>query len=223
MRTSGTVLFVEVSLRYDVSRHEIEKLLLAAATETGLESPFVQIRELGDFSVTYRISGLLTEVNRLLDKRRELRTRTMDALHASDIEIVSPNFMNTRSLDSNERFIPDVEAVEEPVDKGASTDAPVFDKAEEAESVTKLRERLEAAQERIKVCRASADDKGKPDATAAATAEIESLEQKIASLAALIDKKEAKISEAKTLVITADRRCARQADWPPARRPLAPW
>ena len=152
-----------------------------------------------------------------------LRTRTMDALHASDIEIVSPNFMNTRSLDSNERFIPDVEAVEEPVDKGASTDAPVFDKAEEAESVTKLRERLEAAQERIKVCRAAADDKGNPDATSAATAEIESLEQKIARLAALIDKKEAKISEAKTLVITADRRCARQADWPPARRPLAPW
>ena len=195
MRTSGTLLSVELSLGYDVSRHEIEKLLLAAATETGLESPFVQIRELGDFSVTYRVSGLLTEVNRLLDKRRELRARTMDALHAAGIEIVSPNFMNTRNFDTNEQFIPDVKAVEEPVETGTSTDALVFDKAEEAESVTKLREQLEAAQERIKVCRDLAGDESKPDAASAAATEIETLERKIERLTVLIDRKEAKISE----------------------------
>jgi small conductance mechanosensitive channel len=195
MRTSGTLLSVELSLGYDVSRHEIEKLLLAAATESGLESPFVQIRELGDFSVTYRVSGLLTEVNRLLDKRRELRARTMDGLHAAGIEIVSPNFMNTRNFDTSEQFIPDVEAVEEPVETGTSTDALVFDKAEEAESVTKLREQLEAAQERIKVCRDLAGDESKPDAANAAATEIETLERKIERLTVLIDRKEARISE----------------------------
>jgi small conductance mechanosensitive channel len=195
MRTSGTLLYVELSLGYDVSRHEIEKMLLAAATETELESPFVQIRELGDFSVTYRISGLLTEVNRLLDKRRELRARTMDALHAAGIEIVSPNFMNTRNFDANEQFIPDVAAVDEPVGAGPSTDALVFDKAEEAESVTKLREKLEATKERIRVCKELADDKSKPAAATAAAAEIQSLEMKVERLTALIDRKEAKISE----------------------------
>ena len=195
MRTSGTVIFVEVSLGYDVPRHEIEKQLLAAATDTGLESPFVQIRELGDFSVTYRVSGLLTEVNRLLDKRRELRARTMDSLHAADIEIVSPNFMNTRNFDTGERFIPEVEAVTEPVDAGGSTDALVFDKAEEAESVTKLREKLQAALERIKACKEVAGDTGKPDAAAAAAAEIASLEKKVERLTTLINRKEAKISE----------------------------
>jgi len=195
MRTSGTLLYVELSLGYDVSRQEIEKILLSAATETELESPFVQIRELGDFSVTYRISGLLTEVNRLLDKRRELRARTMDSLHAADIEIVSPNFMNTRNFQATDRFVPEVEAVAEPVDTGASTDALVFDKAEEAESVTRLREKLQVAQERIKVCKELADDKAKPDAAAAAAAEIESLQKKVERLSALIDRKEAKISE----------------------------
>ncbi|MEJ2161691.1 MAG: hypothetical protein P8X53_14630 [Chromatiales bacterium] len=195
MRTSGTVLFVELSLGYDVSRHEIEKLLISAAGDTGLESPFVQIRELGDFSVTYRISGLLTEVNRLLDKRRELRSRTMDALHSAGIEIVSPTFMNTRNFDTNEKFIPEVEIIVEPVDTGASTDALVFDKAEEAESVTKLREMLEAARERIKVLRESAGDTSNPDAASAATSEIETLERKVERLTALIDRKEAKISE----------------------------
>ena len=195
MRTSGTVIYVEVSLGYDISRHEIERLLLAAAAETGLESPFVQIRELGDFSVTYRVSGLLTEVNRLLDKRRELRARTMDTLHAADIEIVSPNFMNTRSLQSSDRFIPEVDAAPAPVDTGTSTDALVFDKAEEAESVTKLREKLQAAQERIKICKELAGEKDKPEAAAAAAAEMESLQKKIDRLTALIDRKEAKISE----------------------------
>jgi small conductance mechanosensitive channel len=195
MRTSGTVIFVEVSLGYDVPRHEIEKQLLAAATDTGLESPFVQIRELGDFSVTYRVSGLLTEVNRLLDKRRELRARTMDSLHAADIEIVSPNFMNTRNFDTSERFVPEIEAVTEPIDTGGSTDALVFDKAEEAESVTKLREKLQAALDRIKACKEVATDTGKPDAAAAATAEIASLEKKVERLTTLINRKEAKISE----------------------------
>jgi len=195
MRMSGTLLYVELSLGYDVSRHEIEKLLLAAATETGLESPFVQIRELGDFSVIYRVSGLLTEVNRLLDKRRELRARTMDALHAADVEIVSPNFMNTRNFDARDRFIPDVEVAAEPVDTATSTDALVFDKAEEAESVTKLREKLEETRERIRVCKDLVDDKGKPDAAIAAAAEVESLEKKVERLSALIDRKEAKISE----------------------------
>jgi small conductance mechanosensitive channel len=195
MRTSGTVIFVELSLGYDVSRHEIEKLLLAAATGTGLDSPFVQIRELGDFSVTYRVSGLLTEVNRLLDKRRDLRARTMDALHAAGIEIVSPNFMNTRNFDANERFVPATEEVTKQVDAGSSTDALVFDKAEEAESVTRLREKQQAALERIKACRELAGDTSKPAAAAAATAEIESLQKKVERLTTLIDRKEAKISE----------------------------
>ena len=194
MRTSGTLLYVEWSLGYDVPRREIEALLLQAATETGLESPFVQIRELGDFSVTYRIAGLLTEVNRLLDKRRELRARTMDSLHAADIEIVSPNFMNTRSLDPEELVIPEVEAEEEPVDNGTSTDALVFDKAEEAESVSRLREKLGESKDRLKVCQELAADNSKEAVAQAAVQEIESLEKVIERLTAMIDRKEAKIS-----------------------------
>ena len=195
MRNSGTLLYVELSLGYDIPRHEIEKILLSAATETGLESPFVQIRNLGDFSVTYRISGLLTEVNRLLEKRRELRRRTMDGLHEADVEIVSPTFMNTRAFDKDEQFIPEVEKSEETPDRGKSPDALVFDKAEEAESVTKLREKVEAAQERIKACTVIVADEGKPEAAEAAKAEIEKLEKKVERLTTLIDRKEAKISE----------------------------
>ena len=195
MRDSGTVLSVELSLGYDVPRRRIEELLIEAATETGLEKPFVQIRELGDFSVTYQVSGLLTEVNRIIDKRRELRARTMDALHAADIEIVSPNFMNTRMFDSEEMFIPEHDASAGDDDAGSSADALVFDKAEKAESVSKLREKLAETQERIKTCQEIAADKSNEAAADAATQEITALEEKAARLVALIDRKEAKISQ----------------------------
>ncbi|MEM7503392.1 MAG: mechanosensitive ion channel domain-containing protein [Pseudomonadota bacterium] len=193
MRSSGTVLFVELSLGYDVPRHSVEELLIDAAKDVGLESPYVQIRNLGDYSVTYRISGLLSEVNRLLDRRRALRAKTMDALHAAGIEIVSPTFMNTRSFETDRQFIA---AVREraATQSTVSTDALVFDKAEKAESVSRLREKLEEAQARLKVCKDIADDDGNPQAAAAAAAECEGLEERIDRLKSLIDRKEAKIS-----------------------------
>jgi small conductance mechanosensitive channel len=195
MRTSGTLLSVELSLGYDVSRHKIETSLLQAATETGLESPFVQIRELGDFSVTYQVSGLLTEVNRIIDKRRELRARTMDTLHAADIEIVSPTFMSTRAYDSDKQFTPEIEEIIETPDSKKSTDKLVFDIAEEAESVSRLRELLGETQERAKACQVIIDDKTNQAASDAAAQEIESHQKKAERLQALIDRREANMSK----------------------------
>lgn len=195
MRTSGTLIYVELSLGYDVPRRQVEKLLLEAAEKTELESPFVQIRELGDFSVTYRVSGLLTDIKRLIDKRRELRARTMDMLHGAEIEIVSPTFMNTRAFQPNEMFVPEVEKGDTPMNSDVSTDKLVFDKAEEAESVTKLREQLGNAQERLKACRETVKEKGDDNKASAAAAEIEGLERKVERLTGLIDRREAKISE----------------------------
>jgi len=195
MRTSGTLLSVELSLGYDVSRHQIEALLLQAATETGLQSPFVQIRELGDFSVTYQISGLLTEVNRIIDKRRELRARTLDTLHAANIEIVSPSFMNTRAFDPGEQFIPELGEAPETVTSETSTDKLIFDVAEEAESVSRLRELLGETQERIKACKLLIDDKANQAASDAAALEIETHEKKAERLQALIDRREANLSK----------------------------
>lgn len=195
MRASGTMLKVELSLGYDVSRHAVENLLIEAAKKTGLESPFVQIRDLGDYSVTYRVSGLLTEINRLLDKRRELRARTIDALHANDIEIVSPTFMNTRSYDSDQVFVGETRGDFSETDVDASADALVFDKAEKAESVEKLRERLDDALMRIKTCDTEIDDPSSEQAGDAARIEKEGLQNRVERLKAIIDRREAKISE----------------------------
>lgn len=195
MQASGTLISVELSLGYDVSRHTIEELLVKAAKDTELESPYVQIRFLGDYSVTYQVSALLTDVNRLLDKRRELRGRAMDALHEAGVEIVSPSFMNTRAVPKHKVFTPPNTEVKETRADETSPDALAFDKAEKAESVEKLKESLSETRARIQSCDKIIDDPPSDKAREAAEKEREQLLLRAEKQSALIERREQKISE----------------------------
>jgi len=146
IRSSGTIVSAEVSLGYDVPRTEIENCLKEAASAAGLSDPFVLLMELGDFSVTYRVSGMLTEVKHLISARSKLRRMMMDSLHQCGIEIVSPTFMNTRALPERKTIIPKSiqPAAVEKSKTEPSIETLVFDKAEEAESIEKLNELLAA-------------------------------------------------------------------------------
>ena len=148
IRTSGTVLSTSVSLGYDVARGEAERVLLAAAERAGLEQGFVRITELGDYAVTYRCAGLLTDVKRLITVRSELNGAVLDGCHDAGIEIVSPSFMNQRQV-NDVRFIPRRSRPAAGSDGAAVEpehlpEAMLFDKAEQAEHreglVVKLRE-----------------------------------------------------------------------------------
>ncbi|MBT8131576.1 MAG: mechanosensitive ion channel [Gammaproteobacteria bacterium] len=195
MRQSGTLLSVDVSLGYDVSRHQVEKLLIEAALDVGLESPYVQIRQLGDFSVSYQVSGLLTDVKNLIGTRRDLRARTMDILHTAGIEIVSPNFMNTRAIQKNKTFIAKGQKDAGSPVSATSPDSLIFDKAEKAESVSNLRDKLAEVEARIRDCDAVLAASPGEQAQAAATTEKEQLQQRAERLSALIARKEEKISK----------------------------
>ena len=195
MQSSGTLISVDVSLGYDVSRHRVEELLIGAAKDSELESPYVQIRSLGDFSVVYQVSALLTDVKKLLDKRRELRGRAMDALHDAGVEIVSPSFMNTRAVTKNKTFIPPASRVSESSAEATSPDAIAFDKAEKAESVEKLREALNETRTRIQSCEDIIAKPPSDKALEAAEKEREQLLMRAEKQTALIERKEQKISE----------------------------
>jgi small-conductance mechanosensitive channel len=156
IRSSGTIIYGDVSLGYDIPHTRVEHLLLEAAADAELSDPFVQIRELGNFSVSYRVSGMLSAVKHLITARSRLRERMLDRLHQGGIEVVSPTFMNTRALADAKRLIPEpasrVQAAPAATEKPALEDI-VFDKAEEAASLEKLRELHELAgkeMERIK-------------------------------------------------------------------------
>jgi small-conductance mechanosensitive channel len=139
VRSSGTIVSATVSLGYDVPRSTIEACLLEAAEAAELADPFVQVLELGDFSVVYRVAGLLTEVKQLITVRSRLRAEVMDALHGHLIEIVSPSFMNQRVFDPKAEFLPSsARGATEPIRTGIPEEV-VFDKADEAESLEKLR------------------------------------------------------------------------------------
>jgi small conductance mechanosensitive channel len=157
VRSSGTIVSATVSLGYDIPRTRIEELLLKAATDSGLQDAFVQVLDLGDFSVNYRVAGLLEETKKLLSYRSRLRAAILDTLHHGGVEIVSPNFQNLRDFDPQKNFIPaPVRAKkDQPVDT-APVDV-VFDKAEEAESLsaltneqTELEEKLKEAHQAVK-------------------------------------------------------------------------
>ncbi len=151
-RTSGAIVSVSLSLGYEISHARIQSLLIKAAQLAELEDPFVHILALNDFSVTYRVSGLLSEVKSLLTKRSNLCEYVLDVLHGDGITIVSPTYMNQRQFDKNETCLPPSEVLNRPVSVNAEDI--VFDKAELAEKDDKLKteteEKIMALKEQLK-------------------------------------------------------------------------
>ena len=141
VRASGTIISATVSLGYDAPRGEVEAALLAAADHAGLREPFVQVMELGDFSVTYRFAGFLDEVKHLVSSRSRLRASAMDALHAAGIEIVSPTFTNRRPI-GPEPVAPAAGGGAGAGASGGGAEKVMFDKAEEAATLAGLEEEL---------------------------------------------------------------------------------
>lgn len=150
VRSSGTLISADVSLGYDVHRQRVRERLLAAAEETGLKDGFVQVKALGDFSISYRLSGFLEEVGSLVSKRSELRSKMLDHLHADNIEIVSPGFMNQRQITEAAPFIPrryhDPQAVEDRVD----AEKIMFDKADLAARIETFRFQRQQLEDELK-------------------------------------------------------------------------
>lgn len=123
-------------------------ILLSAAI--ALSSTTFIVRQLGDFSVSYRVAGLLQDVQSLISARSDLRRAVLDALHSAGIEIVSPNFMNTRTLAKEQRFVPapgqslrSGRVIETRAEKVA------FDVAEQAASVEELRKAIELVEKEL--------------------------------------------------------------------------
>jgi small conductance mechanosensitive channel len=180
VRSTGTVVSATLSLGYDLPYRKVEPLLIAAAEKTGLEEPFSQVMKLGDFSVTYKISGFLNEPKHLLAMRSGLKRAVLDGLHGAGIEIVSPNFMNQRVLDSNVSMIPptlvkpaglDAETAQLPDDR-------IFDKAEIAQEKDHWREKLnDLTQKRDALVKAK--DKDHAEAVKKIEAAMEKIEKRI--------------------------------------------
>ncbi len=151
VRRSGTVISATVSLGYDLDHEEVEPLLLNAAKRAELEDPFVQVMELGDFSVSYRVAGFLKEVTRLVSCRSRLNVQVLDTLHQAGIEIVSPSVMAQRPLADDVRLLPESDGgtlYRSTRRREQLPEERIFDKAERAAERERLQaERAQLAQE----------------------------------------------------------------------------
>jgi small conductance mechanosensitive channel len=150
IRPTGTFVSATLSLGYDLQHDEIEKLLIEAAGHAGLLEAFVRIRALGDFSVTYEVSGQLDDTKKFLGSKSALHRAILDTLHRAGVEIVSPTFMNQRLIKDDRAFVPEV-ADDKPIEQAGdrSPDTLVFDKADQVEKVEDLRLRLTALDKEI--------------------------------------------------------------------------
>lgn len=149
---SGTVVSSSLSLGYDLQRQEIEQLLLSAASEVELEEPYVHIDHLGDHAITYKVSGFLADVGKLLTTKSNLRKSILDTLHGAGVEIVSPGFVNQRQFAQWDKALPPVARPTAASDEVAVTaEEIVFDKAESAANLRALRSHRHALAEWAKL------------------------------------------------------------------------
>lgn len=192
-RESGTFITGEVSLGYDVSRVKVEQLLIEAAKASGLTDPFVYVTSLGDFSVVYKVHGLLRDVKTILTGRSKLNAMILDTLHNAGIEIMSPTFVGQRQVNEIE-FIPkkpkakEIAKLEKETKVTGAPENMMFDKAEEAESIEKRKENMEGIDKKI------ADINTQISAEQDSTAK-ENLQLKIKQLQEIKVKMQTKIAE----------------------------
>lgn len=142
MRSSGVIVSTTLSLGFDIHHAQVEPLLLRAAEQAGLGEPFVHILEIGDYSVTYRISGFLDDVKRHITARSDLSAHVLDVLHGESIEILSPSFMNQRRLDDSTRMIPK-QFLDHRAKAAIAIEDLVFDKAEKAVQLEIKKQRIQ--------------------------------------------------------------------------------
>jgi len=148
VRASGTFVEGVCSLGYDVNHNKIKEVLLKAAKNTGLEDPFVRVTELGDFSVVYKVYGLLKDAKTIITAKSRLHSQMLDALHDAGIEIVSPNFMNQRQVGETV-FIPKKVREKKAVIESEKAETLVFDKADEAVSIEKRKDTVAEIETKI--------------------------------------------------------------------------
>ena len=149
IHSKGTIISSEVSLGYDIPWEQVRKLLILAAENSGLEDPFVHTITLGDFSIGYRVSGLLSEVKYLITAKSQLNNEILATLHKNAIEIVSPNFMNTRVV-NDITFIPVKTLKKEAQSTEELPEETIFEKADMAEKIEADTQHLSDLQDKIK-------------------------------------------------------------------------
>jgi small-conductance mechanosensitive channel len=102
------LIYVQVTLGYDVDKEQAKKLLVDSAFKTkGIitapKPPYVLLRDLGNYSITYEINAYTDQPNNLISIKSELINNILDEFKRAGVEIMSPNHVAVRD---SERTVP---------------------------------------------------------------------------------------------------------------------
>jgi len=106
-----------------------------------ISNPFTIVRSSGTI---ISISGFLSDVKRLLSAHSDSCKAVIGSLHCAGVEIVSPGFMNQRSLSEGAKVILNSCDLGSESNNEQVPEEMMVDKADDAEQVKIVREKLEA-------------------------------------------------------------------------------
>jgi small-conductance mechanosensitive channel len=98
----AVLIYVSVTLGYDTDKDEAKRLLIESAKTTkGIltdeeRKPFVLIRELGNYTVTYEINAYTKKPNEIINIKSELIDNILSNFKKSNVEILSPTHIAVR-------------------------------------------------------------------------------------------------------------------------------
>jgi len=156
VRSSGTFISAEVSIGFDQHHGVVAKHLEVAAQKAGLSDAFVHVTALGNFSVNYKVAGLLLDTKTLLTSKSKLLVSILDELHNNNIEIMSPTVVASRPTDPNTQFI--AKAKRKIMKDSVNQEDLAFDKADEAEHAEQQRLKLVVDIDALKIKLKEADE-----------------------------------------------------------------
>jgi small-conductance mechanosensitive channel len=95
-RTHGLLLHTEVGIRYETPWRQVEAMLLEAAGRTaglGTEPrPFVLMRRLGEFAVTYELNAPCVDVKAMNQLYTALHRNILDVFNEYGVQIMTPAY-----------------------------------------------------------------------------------------------------------------------------------
>lgn len=184
--SSDGVISANVSLGYNVPSSKAEKALGEAALEAGLKDPFIQILELGDYSVKYRCAGFLENTKVYFTAQSVLRAKMLERLHKHGIEIVSPKFVNQRIFSPLTTFMPNSFDPLESRLAGVELGVPenlVFDAAEKAALLGELQDKQKGVYSEIISLREKLNEEKDPAGKNSIVEEIKNKQFQVEALA----------------------------------------
>lgn len=96
LREKGLILHTTVGIGYETPWRQVEAMLKLAADRTsGLlkdPPPFVLMKELGDFAITYEINAYCNESNKIIQTYTELHQHILDIFNANKVQIMTPAY-----------------------------------------------------------------------------------------------------------------------------------